>query len=172
MLELAILGVLMRESMHGYGLKTWLEQNIGTLIVINFGALYPLLRRLEEQGLIESESQSGDKGNTRTSYRITSAGRSYWQAEMLDTPRESWVNTKLRFIVKLYFLSLLEPAARCRILEERLQLSRAKLLYYSSRSEPEDYYQRQVSEYAVDQLGNEVVWLERLLARERAQLAA
>lgn len=168
MLELAILGALMRESMHGYGLKNWLELNIGNFIAINFGALYPLLRRLEEQGLISSLQESGGRGLQRTRYSITPTGEAHWRGEMLAFPKESWVNAKIRFIVKLYFLSLLDAEGRCQVLEQRLTQSRQRLLRYSGNPEPEDYFQRQVAEYAVVQIGNEVGWLERLLARERA----
>lgn len=50
MLELATLGLLRREPLHGYRLVKLLELLMGSCISVNYGAIYPLLRRLERRG--------------------------------------------------------------------------------------------------------------------------
>ena len=52
MLELATLGLLQREPLHGYRLKQQLELFMSSSISVNYGAIYPLLKRLEERGEI------------------------------------------------------------------------------------------------------------------------
>ncbi|NJP11620.1 MAG: PadR family transcriptional regulator [Leptolyngbyaceae cyanobacterium RU_5_1] len=52
MLEIATLGLLQKESLHGYRLKQQLELFIGSCVSVNYGTIYPLLRRLEERGAI------------------------------------------------------------------------------------------------------------------------
>ncbi|MDV3458090.1 PadR family transcriptional regulator [Sphingomonas sp. HF-S4] len=68
-LVLAVLGAL-REERYGYTLRTSLEE---AGLPIDEGALYPLLRRLEAQGLLTSEWREEAKRNKRF-YRLTSVG--------------------------------------------------------------------------------------------------
>ena len=69
-LVLAVLGQLRREH-YGYTLKKDLnDQGID----IDEGTLYPLLRRLESQGLLVSEWREEDKRNKRF-YRLSPDGK-------------------------------------------------------------------------------------------------
>jgi DNA-binding PadR family transcriptional regulator len=52
-LELAILGVLQEQPLHGYELKKRLSEMLGSFWGVSFGSLYPALRRLERAGAIE-----------------------------------------------------------------------------------------------------------------------
>ena len=52
-LELAILGLLKEQPLHGYELKKRLGETLGSLWGISYGSLYPALRRLEHDGSIE-----------------------------------------------------------------------------------------------------------------------
>ena len=54
MLELAILGLLKEQSLHGYELKKRLGDTLGPFSGASFGSLYPALRRLELAGAITS----------------------------------------------------------------------------------------------------------------------
>ena len=53
MLELAILGVLQEQPLHGYELKKRLSEMLGSFWGVSFGSLYPALRRLERAEAIE-----------------------------------------------------------------------------------------------------------------------
>jgi len=69
-LVLAVLAAL-REEQYGYTLrKTLAEQGM----VIDEGTLYPLLRRLESQGLLVSEWREEEKRNKRF-YRLSAEGK-------------------------------------------------------------------------------------------------
>ena len=68
-LVLAVLGAL-REERYGYTLRTSLE---AAGLPIDEGALYPLLRRLEAQGLLQSEWREEGKRNKRF-YRLNADG--------------------------------------------------------------------------------------------------
>jgi DNA-binding PadR family transcriptional regulator len=67
---LAILSQLRKEH-YGYSLR---EQLAGKGLEVHEGTLYPLLRRLEAQGLLDSRWQIGE-GRPRRYYRISSKGR-------------------------------------------------------------------------------------------------
>jgi DNA-binding PadR family transcriptional regulator len=68
-LILAVLGAL-REERYGYTLRAILD---AAGLPIEEGALYPLLRRLEGQGLLASEWREEDRRNKRF-YRLSPDG--------------------------------------------------------------------------------------------------
>ena len=52
MLELAILGLLKEQQLHGYELKKRLTEALGPFSSVSFGSLYPALGRLERAGAV------------------------------------------------------------------------------------------------------------------------
>jgi len=73
--ELFVLGELMDKPLHGYVLHAVIGKAIGPIRQMSWGALYPLIRRLEQGGLIVREESGGGGGRERKMYRITDAGR-------------------------------------------------------------------------------------------------
>jgi len=69
-LILAVLGQLKREH-YGYTLRKALAD---AGVEIDEGALYPMLRRLEQQGLLTSEWREEEKRNKRF-YRLSDEGK-------------------------------------------------------------------------------------------------
>ena len=69
-LVLAVLAAL-RQEQYGYTLRKRLEEEG---MAIDEGTLYPLLRRLESQGLLLSEWREEEKRNKRF-YRLSGEGR-------------------------------------------------------------------------------------------------
>ena len=67
MLELAILGLLKDQPLHGYELKKRLTEMLGPLSSVSFGSLYPALGRLERTGAVEAVD--GDAGGSRSGPR-------------------------------------------------------------------------------------------------------
>ncbi len=59
MLELAVLGLLKEQPLHGYELKKRLAETLGSFWGVSFGSLYPALRRLERSGSIEVVATPG-----------------------------------------------------------------------------------------------------------------
>jgi len=59
-LELAILGLLKEQDLHGYELKKRLAEALGPLSSVSFGSLYPALSRLERKGALEVASAEAE----------------------------------------------------------------------------------------------------------------
>ncbi len=72
---LVLLSLLERsdEEMYGYRIAKVLEEAGG--LPVKQGTLYPVLRSLEGQGLLESSIAPSDSGPPRKHYTITPAGR-------------------------------------------------------------------------------------------------
>ena len=78
-LIVAVLAEL-RQEQYGYTLRKSLEENG---ISMDEGTLYPLLRRLESQGLLASEWREQDKRNKRF-YRLSPQGELILTQLLLD----------------------------------------------------------------------------------------
>ena len=59
-LDLLILKAVSLGAQHGYGVLLRIEQITGGALAIEQGALYPALRRLEHQGLLDTEWGTSD----------------------------------------------------------------------------------------------------------------
>lgn len=167
MLELATLGLLQKEPLHGYRLKQDLERFISGCISVNYGAIYPLLKRLEKQELLTLSISEGDNGGKRKIYAITEKGKRRFQEKMLATPRESWVNARSRFMVKFVFFTHLPAPQRVELIEERLVVCRTRLEAQKCEPRPTDYYLASGYDRYIDVIENEINWLQKQLNREK-----
>jgi PadR family transcriptional regulator, regulatory protein PadR len=73
--ELLILSTLADGEMHGYELSRQIAERTGGLLTFHASPLYPLLRRLEERGLIEGRWRVVTGQRRRRCYRLTASGR-------------------------------------------------------------------------------------------------
>ncbi len=71
-LDMCVLGLLRAEPTYGYELTERLA-GFG-LDAVSEGTVYPLLARLQRQGLVESYAVSSGSGPPRKYYRLTRAG--------------------------------------------------------------------------------------------------
>ena len=89
--SLVLLSVLSRskEAMYGYQIAKMLEESGPDFLMMKQGTLYPVLRSLEENGLLESTVEPSVSGPPRRYYKITKDGRSE-----LTEWLEIWKQTK------------------------------------------------------------------------------
>jgi transcriptional regulator len=73
-LDLLILKAVSLGERHGYGVLQRLEQMTGGKLLIEQGALYPALYRLERQGLLDAEWGVSDNNRRAKFYTLTKAG--------------------------------------------------------------------------------------------------
>jgi PadR family transcriptional regulator PadR len=69
---------------HGYGIARRIEQTSGDKLQVNYGTLYPVLVKLEQEGTIESEWGLSDNNRKARFYRLTRAGRRQLKTETRD----------------------------------------------------------------------------------------
>jgi DNA-binding PadR family transcriptional regulator len=192
MLELAVLGLLAEQPLHGYELKKRLSETLGPLWGISFGSLYPALRRLERHGDIE-ETEAQESGRlgfvptgsldgdlaaarrqrrarpgrrTRKAYRITEKGRSTFADLLTDDQADD----ERTFALKLSFCRFLSAGDRLALLERRRNQLAQRL--QKSRREPNrtiDRYTRALLEHRARSTQHDLDWIDELIAEERAQ---
>ena len=84
--EPLILSLLSRGESYGYEIIRKVRDLSGGRIEWSDGMLYPVLHRLERDGLIDSEWKEADTGRERKYYFISSDGR-----KALKTERQQWL---------------------------------------------------------------------------------
>ena len=84
-LDLLILKAVSLGPLHGYGVLARIEQITQGALLVEQGALYPALYRLEHQGLLAGDWGTSDNNRRAKFYRLTAAGR-----RRLRDGTESW----------------------------------------------------------------------------------
>ncbi len=74
-IQFLILRVVCEKSLHGYGIIKKIEELSEGRHVIKTGTMYTTLRRMEEEGLVESSWEESDSGPNKRMYNITDKGR-------------------------------------------------------------------------------------------------
>jgi transcriptional regulator len=74
-LDLLILKAVSLGAQHGYGVLLRIQQMSRDGLLIEQGALYPALYRLEHQGLIDAEWGQSDNNRRAKFYTLTAAGK-------------------------------------------------------------------------------------------------
>ncbi len=75
--------------MYGYQISRSLEEKVNGTPLMKQGTLYPVLRSMEGQGLLQSEVEPSVSGPPRRYYTITDAGR-----EELRLWKSAWNRTR------------------------------------------------------------------------------
>ncbi len=75
-LDMVVLKLLASEAKYGYQIIQEMKEKSGEIFVLKDGTLYPILYRLEDDGLVAARwSEAEGKQVARKYYEITDAGR-------------------------------------------------------------------------------------------------
>ena len=75
-LELLVLRTLAAQSpLHGFEILDWIRRTTDEELLVEDGALYPALRRMEKRGWLRSDWAISEKGRRARYYELTAAGR-------------------------------------------------------------------------------------------------
>ena len=137
MYELIVLSLLMRFPLHGYLIAQIANDTIGPWAKISNGTLYPLLTRLEQQGLITRVSD--EQGSVQTeqqarTFLITDEGRKRFYQVMMDTSSNIGDYQRL-FHLKVPYLDLLPSRERQHLLNHYINYCQACLLHIKTHAE-------------------------------------
>ena len=84
-LDLLILKAVSLGELHGYAVLLRIEQMTAGALLVEQGALYPALYRLEHRGLIKGAWGSSENNRRANYYTLTPAGQ-----RQLRTQQEGW----------------------------------------------------------------------------------
>src|SRR5215469_4418385 len=131
MYELVILGFLMRRPHHGYLISKIINDMIGPFARLSNGRLYPLLAKLEQEGLIaavETQMEASATDRQHRSFQITEAGRTRFYELMMDTTSNPGDYQRI-FWFKLANLHWLEPVDRLYLLDHYISFCQTHVFH-------------------------------------------
>lgn len=79
-LELCVLALLSQQDSYAYELASRLASSVG----MGEGTIYPLMRRLQADGLVKTYLVESASGPPRKYYKLTPAGRSAYAAQKAE----------------------------------------------------------------------------------------
>jgi DNA-binding PadR family transcriptional regulator len=174
MLELAILGLLKEQGMHGYQLKKRLADTLGSFWQVSYGSLYPALKRLQREGAVEMIFPKEQVGRRKNVYRITKVGEELF-ADLLERAGHEATEDN-GFSVRFAFFKYLKPETRIRLLERRRAYleGRGSTLKDSLRTLKEtiDSYTLSLMNHELAATETDIRWLDELIQAERRQAPA
>ena len=88
-----ILSILCSGESYGYEIIQQIKKLSDDQIIWKDGMLYPVLHRLQDQDLIESEWRITDNGRKRKYYRLKENGK-----KALETDKKQWMAVHLTFL--------------------------------------------------------------------------
>lgn len=94
-LDLFILKTLTWGPMHGLGISRWIEATSKSQLLIEEGALYPALHRMEQRGWLSAEWGLTDNNRQAKFYRLTALGRRQYGAQLATWQRYTRVAAAL-----------------------------------------------------------------------------
>jgi transcriptional regulator len=86
-LDMLILRVLARESLHGYGIAQRLRALSDDVLQVGESSLYPALQRLLLNDYVEAEWAASENNRRARYYALTPRGRKYLAAERANFDR-------------------------------------------------------------------------------------
>ncbi len=79
-LELLILVMVEKKDMYGYELV----EKVSKVVDVSEGTIYPILKRLTNEGYFEAYTKESTEGPIRKYYHITSSGLEVMQKELIE----------------------------------------------------------------------------------------
>lgn len=127
-IKYAILGLLHYRDMHGYRIKEHIERHFGYMWSVNYGQLYPALKSLEEEELINmvkvAPSESG--GPNKKLYKITNKGREAFR-KWIQSPPEKQMFLRDPFLMRFLFFDFGDKEKSLQMIEEQTRLYEQQL---------------------------------------------
>ncbi len=159
--EYALLGSLMSEPRHGYEILQFLESGLGPAWRVSTSQLYALLKRLDNEGWVDSSLETQDTRPSKRVFAIMPAGREHFLA-WLKSPTEHARDLRIEFLAKLYFFHHLGLDGGRELLKTQVAiLERLQKRLLAKKKAEEDDYRRLVYGFKISTLKGWLEWLKK-----------
>lgn len=111
------LGVLSMGSASGYDIGKKLEQVFGNFVDVAASGVYPALRSLYEEGLVNFQEIQQDSLPNKKVYDITERGHQAFREALAELPPRHRIRSQ--FVLLLFYADLLSAERLATVLEER-----------------------------------------------------
>lgn len=164
--QLAILGALMEKPMHGYELRKYFEHAAGVFWMINYGSIYPALKKLEGDGLVKGITEAAGSVKGKITYSITPTGKKAFQ-DLLEGRLKKDAFVRDEFTLHLFFMDYLDKKTIKNMLEKKMEGNQVLLDIIKSHEkdikEEVPKFRYEVLKRGEMHLETEILWLNDTL---------
>ncbi len=171
--ELAILGLLVEQPFHGYGIAQLIEaRGMRSWTPVGFSSIYQQLDHLVSEGFAEAQvSPAPGRGKERRVHYVTTKGRERWRAASLAALAEV-TDTDGDFLLALSGLPFLDKTQATEALQQRrrqLESQIAQLDLDLEQVRPVPEHVEAMFVYTRTRLVASHTWLETFLSQHKPQ---
>ncbi len=167
-LDNIVMGCLTFGDQTGYEIKKMMNNSTSFFSNVNYGGLYPTLKKLELGGMVESREEVR-KGRYQKVYSLTADGRSQF-LNWLDEPLKP-LSIKYDMLVRIFFAHNIPREKLITILEQHLEQIRSSSERLEAISQgvgrTSDEFQAYTMRYGLEFYAFLTNWHENLLAELR-----
>jgi DNA-binding PadR family transcriptional regulator len=162
--ELAILGLLHEQPMHGYEIARRFadDLDLGLVLPLELSTVYAVLKDLQARALIHGERETAGRYPPRTVFALV-AGAETGFLRWLQEPVERLREVRSALLVKLYFCDRLDPRRTAHLIAAQIDASRAYLdrLVAQEQAAAAGSFAQLVFESKIAAAQATIVWIER-----------
>jgi PadR family transcriptional regulator AphA len=119
--EYVVLGALMPGARHGYEIMQFLGCALEATWRLSTSQLYVLLKRLEEEGCLDSFLESQGTRPPKRIFKLTSEGRKAF-LQWLSAPVEHVRDFRMEFLCKMFFFDYLSLSGAKDLVEKQIRV--------------------------------------------------
>ena len=157
--EYVLLGALMSGPRHGYEIMQFTEKALGVTWFVGTSQLYALLKKLEQQRLLQSTLEHQDSRPSKRIFTITPEGRNTF-LEWLHEPTRHVRDFRIEFMAKLFFFYQLSIRGGKKLIDAQIELLKSvRLKIKQNHSAETDPYNRLVYGFKLATVEARLRWL-------------
>ena len=157
-----VLGLVALGPRTGYDIKRICDSSTRFFWGASYGQIYPELKRLEHEGLVESADEPRGRVRRRV-YRITAAGREAVRAWILS--EETSFELRDEGLLRLFFQELMTRDELLELIRRRRAWFELSASYFHEIGEELDALDDDVLRYGIDLMHWNAEWFARLEKR-------
>ena len=167
MLEIALLGLLMKGPKHGYEMKKILEEEIAQFLDLSSGSVYYTLKGLEGKSLVSKTVGQAGRRPEKYIYEITEQGKKEFR-QLLSRNFLVLQRPFLNIDLSLYFLEFLDSSEVREKIEKRLRSLReirqwAYQLAKTLRQEDAPFHRQAIAGHSLMTVQVEIDFVQKFL---------
>lgn len=176
---------MLREPHSGYDIKKRFEKSLNSFWRAELSQIYPLLQKMEKDGLLTSKASASEIGPTRRVYRRSTKGRHELRSWLLGGPTVG--TERIGYLAQVFFLANLNDddkaiefmqelreymddwLATLQSVEEEWRTSDPR---YPDKLPDDEFYQQLTLDMGLTKVRANVEWCDRSIERIRARKPA
>ena len=159
--EYVLLGSLMSGPKHGYEIMQFTEKALGETWFVGTSQLYALLKRLQQQGLVQSTLEHQNARPSKRIFTISPEGKSAF-LKWLHAPTRHVRDFRIEFMAKLFFFYHLLIPGGIKLIDTQIELlKKVRLKIKKNQSAEIDSYNRLVYSFKLVTVEVRLKWLSQ-----------